>query len=515
MVPDALSNLSRASLSEDGGDAGTRPGRIYAQRVQARASAWTCTGLSSWCYARGELPSRGGAFGKLTVGSLVATFPAVTLSDQATKVGLRALNRFARLELLDRFGAREPAERLLHRASRNGTRTAARASRTFTTTAKLTRPSRLAGTRSGDLFDLTPSDEQQMLLESFRSFAADRLRPAANEADASSTPPAELMAQSSELGVTMVGVPEELGGVFEERSATTSVLIAETLAHGDVGLAIAALAPAAVSTAISLWGDAHQQAKYVPPFVGEEVPAAALAILEPRPVFDPMRLETRARQLENGGYALDGIKALVPRAADAELFLIAAQVDDGDPSLFIVESGTPGVSVEPDPGMGLRAAATGRLTLEDVRLPAEALLAGEAPGAYAECVQRARLAWCAVAVGAAQAVLDYVIPYVNDRVAFGEPISNRQAVAFAVADIGIELEGMRLTTLRAASRADQETDFAQATAVARQLCSEKGMAIGSDGVQLLGGHGFVTEYPVERWYRDLRAVGLMEGVLLV
>ena len=109
-----------------------------------------------------------------------------------------------------------------------------------------------------------------MLLDSFRSFAAERLRSAATEADAESAAPEELMAQSSELGITMLGVPEELGGVFEERSATTSVLIAETLAHGDMGLAVAALAPAAVSTAISLWGDADQQAKYLPPFVGDD-----------------------------------------------------------------------------------------------------------------------------------------------------------------------------------------------------------------------------------------------------
>ena len=130
-------------------------------------------------------------------------------------------------------------------------------------------------------------------------------------------------------------------------------------------------------------------------------------------------------------------------------------------------------------------------------------------------MQRARLAWCALAVGTAQAVLDYVIPYVNERKAFGEPISNRQAVAFAVADIAIELEGMRLATYRAASRADQELDFAREAALARVLCADKGMAIGSAGVQLLGGHGYVKEHPVERWYRDLRAAGVMEGALLV
>jgi len=108
-----------------------------------------------------------------------------------------------------------------------------------------------------------------------------------------------------------------------------------------------------------------------------------------------------------------------------------------------------------------------------------------------------------------------VIPYVNDRQAFGEPVSNRQGVAFAVSDIGIESNAMRLATYRAASRADRGESFGREAAIARKLCTDKGMKIGSDGVQLLGGHGFVKEHPVERWYRDLRAAGVMEGALLV
>jgi alkylation response protein AidB-like acyl-CoA dehydrogenase len=107
-----------------------------------------------------------------------------------------------------------------------------------------------------------------------------------------------------------------------------------------------------------------------------------------------------------------------------------------------------------------------------------------------------------------------VIPYVKEREAFGEAIANRQAVAFAVADIAIELDGMRLVTWRAASRADQGKSFAREAALARSLCTRHGMRIGSDGVQLLGGHGYVKDHPVERWYRDLRAIGIMEGALL-
>lgn len=118
-------------------------------------------------------------------------------------------------------------------------------------------------------------------------------------------------------------------------------------------------------------------------------------------------------------------------------------------------------------------------------------------------------------MGTSQAVLDYVIPYVNERQAFGEPISHRQAVAFMVADIKIELDGLRMITLRGASRADQGRGFAREAALAKTFATEKGMKIGSDGVQLLGGHGFTKEHPVERWYRDLRAIGVAEGIVVL
>ena len=436
------------------------------------------------------------------------------LTDRGRAIGLRALGRIASSDLVDRLGLRQPTERFLHGASKTTARTAARAGRTFAAAQKLSRPVRQPRAAERGVFDLRGSEEQQMLRESVHDFALAKLRPAAEEADAESAAPAELLAQSGELGLTMVGVPEELGGAVEERSAVTSVLLGEALAAGDMGIAVACLAPAGVSTALALWGDADQQATYLPAFVGEDVPAAALAVLEPRALFDPFDLHTRAREAD-GGYVLTGAKALVPRALDGELFIVAAQLAGHGPALFIVEPGTSGITVEPEPAMGVRAAATGRMTLKDVKLPAAALLGDASPEVFRDCVQLGRLAWCAVAVGTAQAVLDYVIPYVKDRTAFGEPISNRQAVAFAVANIAIELEGMRLATYRAASRVDQGLPFAREVVLARRLCSERGATIGSDGVQLLGGHGYVKEHPVERWYRDMRAGGVMEGALVV
>lgn len=422
---------------------------------------------------------------------------------------MTVLNRVAGSRLVARLGVKAPVDRALYHATRAGFTAA---NRTFTATKKLSAPQRLPAAGDTGVFDLNPTEEQRMITDTVREFAAERLRPAAAEADEKCAAQPDLLSTAAELGVALVGVPEELGGVATERSTVTNVLVAEALAEGDLGLAVACLAPAAVSNALVLWGDETQQATYLPAFTGEDVPAAALAIQEARPLFDPFTLRTKAYRTP-GGFVLTGAKSMVPRAASAELFVVAADLDGRGPALFLVESSAAGLSVEPEPAMGLRAAGTGRLELSRVAVPASALL-GDAT-AYADCVRLSRLGWCALAVGTGTAVLSYVTGYVNDRVAFGEPVSHRQGVAFKVADIGTELDGMRLLTYRAAARAEQGRTFAREVALARKLCAAKGMTIGSDGVQLLGGHGFVKEHPVERWYRDLRAVGLMEGAVLV
>lgn len=429
-------------------------------------------------------------------------------------VGLRALNRVAGLEVLDRIGVRERAERILYSTTKNGFRAAEAVGRRFNGSRSLDRPVRQGAGARATQFDLTPTDEQQMMREAVGDFALEKVRPAALDADAACATPAELLDQANELGITMLGVPGELGGAFEERSAITSFLVAEQLARGDMGIAVAMLAPAAVGNALSLWGDADQQSAYLGEFAGENPPAAAVALLEPRALFDPFELRATARK-SGEDYVLEGVKSLVPRAADAELFVVAAELDGRGPALFLVESADGGISYEAEPAMGVRAAGTGRLTLNGVKLPADRLLGDGDPASYRDCVRLARLGWCAVAIGTAQAAADYVKQYVNERVAFGEPISHRQAVAFNVANIAIELEGMRLTALRAASRSDQGLDNGREVALARRLATQKGMQIGSDAVQLLGGHGYTKEHPVERWYRDLRAAGLMEGVLVL
>lgn len=384
----------------------------------------------------------------------------------------------------------------------------------MSTETDITEPARQPLAEPGTSFDATPSDEQRMLVEAVRDFAHRQIRPAAVAADTACATPAELLTTAAELGLAAIGVPEAHGGVLEQRATVTSALIAEALAEGDMGIALACLAPGGVATALGLWGDAQQQADHLPAFAGDAPPAAAVAIAEPHVLFDPFSLRTGARRGSGGDFQLDGAKALVPRAAEAELLIVAAELD-GTPALFLLDPTAAGVSIEAAPAMGLRAAATAHVTLAGVTVPAGALLGDADPQVYRELVALARLGWCALAVGTAQAVLDYVSEYVNQRVAFGEPISNRQSVAFAVANIAIEVESLRLATYRAAGLAETGREFRHAAALARALAGEHAMRIGSDGVQLLGGHGYTKEHPVERWYRDLRAAGMMEGALVL
>ncbi|APA96596.1 Short-chain specific acyl-CoA dehydrogenase, mitochondrial [Nocardia seriolae] len=432
---------------------------------------------------------------------------------------MRVMTTITGSELAEKYKLRKPIERLTYEGTKTGFRTLGAATRAFEKVAGGGAPKRLPAneSRKKDYFDLTPTDEQQMIVETVREFAAEILRPAAYEADNAAKAPRDLLERAAELGITLINVPEELEGAASERGAVTNSLVAEALSHGDMGLALPILAPSGVAVALSQWGTDAQQKTYLGAFTGENVPQASVVISEPQALFDPFALKTKATRSPSG-YRLNGVKTLVPAAGDAELFIVAAELD-GRPTFFIVEAATEGVVVEADPSMGMRAAGLGRLLLNNVAVPANALL-GDSEGAvraeeYADAVRLARLGWASLAIGTGQAVLDYVIPYVKEREAFGEPIAHRQAVAFMVANMAIELDGLRLVTLRGASRAEQGLSFAREAALAKKLATDKGMQIGLDGVQLLGGHGFTKEHPVERWYRDLRGAGVAEGIVLI
>jgi alkylation response protein AidB-like acyl-CoA dehydrogenase len=434
--------------------------------------------------------------------------------DEVMGGGLRVLNRIADSPLVERLGLEDRAQRLVYEGAKRAAETAAKAAKRF------------GPKRSGDRarpsmkFDLSLSEEQQLMRDTLRRFADGVMQPAARDADDRCAPPDDFLEAFTSLGAMAMAVPETMGGAAERVSAASQMLIAEDLARGDMGLAYAALSPLSFVNALVHWGDDHQRASLLPSFVEGESLAASVAVVEPQPLFDPSSLRTTATK-RGSDYLLSGEKSMVALADRAEWFLVAAEIPKAGPRFFLVERDSAGVEVAEESAMGLQSAGLGRLRLDKVRVTRESVLGGETAlkadggAAYDDATNRARIAWGAMALGTSQALLDYVIPYCNDRMAFGEPISHRQAVAFMIADIGIELESMRMLVYRAAGRIDAGLKCQREAYLAHTLCSEKAMQIGTDGVQLLGGAGFIKDHPMEIWYRQLRSIAVMDGNLLL
>jgi alkylation response protein AidB-like acyl-CoA dehydrogenase len=364
---------------------------------------------------------------------------------------------------------------------------------------------------SEQLFDLTLTDEQTMTRDSVQRFAGAEMAASARAADEAGEATAGFYDKTLELGLTLMPIPEALGGAGVARAPVSNVLTAEDLARGDLPMALGALTPLAVVNTIIDQGSESQQEKYLPRFCGETFYAASTAFMEPRALFDPTDLQTTAKR-EGDGFILNGKKTMVPLGLDAELLLVIAQLGDEGPAVFIIEGNPAGMTRNKEEHMGLRTVQLAGIEFENVKLDADALL-GDGAFDLQRFVDLSRIGICALAVGTCQAVLDYVTEYCNERIAFGEPITNRQSVAFMIADIAIELDAMRLMTWRAAATAERGEDFHEQAYLAKQFCGEHAMTIGTDGVQLLGGHGFCREHPVEMWYRNLRAIAILDGAV--
>jgi alkylation response protein AidB-like acyl-CoA dehydrogenase len=366
---------------------------------------------------------------------------------------------------------------------------------------------------SEQLFDLTLSDEQTMTRDSVQRFAQAEMAVSARAADEAGAATDGFYEKTLELGLTLMPIPEAMGGAGVARSPVSNVLTAEDLARGDLPMALGALTPLAVVNTIIDQGSDAQCEKYLPRFCGETFYAASTAFMEPRALFEPTELQTSA-QRDGDGFVLSGKKTMVPLGLDAELLLVIAELEGEGPAAFIIEGSPEGVTRSEEEHMGLRTLQLAGIEFKNVKLDADALL-GEGAFDLQRFIDLSRIGICALAVGTSQAVLDYVTEYCNERIAFGEPITNRQSVAFMIADIAIELDAMRLMTWRAAATAERGEDFHEQAYLAKLFCGEHAMTIGTDGVQLLGGHGFCREHPVEMWYRNLRAIAILDGAVSV
>ncbi|MBP7962177.1 MAG: acyl-CoA dehydrogenase family protein [Caldilineaceae bacterium] len=359
-------------------------------------------------------------------------------------------------------------------------------------------------------FDMT--DEQKMLVDTVHRFAEQQMRKVHREAEEARHTPADLIRKGWEIGLVPASIDAEYGG-FGEYSALTSALFMEELGWGDVGMSLHLLTPSLFALPVNLFGSKEQKAEFLPRFCDENFPKATAALLEPVFQFDPAELLTVAEK-DGKDYIIKGTKTYVPLADEAELFLVYAN-EGGRTQAFIVPADAPGVTVGTQVQMmGAKALKTFMVGFDNVRVSKDARLGGLRGIRLNRLLTVMRISMGALAVGQARAAYEYALKYAKERTAFGEPIAHRQSIAFMLANMRIEIEGARLMVWEAAYKLDAGEDATKAAVLAKHYAQNMVMETTDSAVQVLGGHGYIREYPVELWFRNGRGFATWEGLVM-
>jgi alkylation response protein AidB-like acyl-CoA dehydrogenase len=371
--------------------------------------------------------------------------------------------------------------------------------------------------RGGDtMADFTLDEDQQQIQDMMRKFAENEFRVIARDCDEESKLPEDLLGKVWELGFCPNVVPEKYGGYEMGRSVVTSTIMLEELAYGDVSLTIGALSPLLMMIPILEFGTEEQKEEWLPKFCAEKFFPATAALMEPRITFDPFNLHTTV-EMSGDQVIVNGAKCMVPLADGADHILVFATTSKGagpgSVEALIVDKDAEGLTIgEREKNMGLNPLPLFPVTFENCEIPKSRRVGGNRGIDYMRLLNLSRANLCAMAVGVAHASHDYALNYAKERVAFGEPIASRQAIAFMLAESAMEIDGMRMLAWRAAWRLDRSEDATRDATLAKMYCSEQTMKVVDSGVQILGGHGYIREHPVEMWFRNGRAFSTMEGL---
>ncbi len=361
-------------------------------------------------------------------------------------------------------------------------------------------------------FELT--DDQQEFVDAIHRFAENELRKNLRAADEDGQVPNDVLEIGWNLGLVPAGIPEEYGGYADEQPALTAALAYEELAWGDLSATLQLLAPAQLAFPIREFGSTAQRESYLPLVCNEAAPNLTGTIVEPKYLFDPRNLETTA-ELGEGMYSLNGRKTYVPLADQADTFLVYVN-EGGETQAFIIEKSNPGLQVgEREKLMGLKALPTYSLQLENCRVPVECRLGEEEGSDIGTLLARSNVALAALAVGVGRAALEYATAYAKEREAFGEKIAQRQSIAFLLAEMAIEVDATRLMAWEAAWRRDSGEAAIEAATLARMYADEMVLNVADSALQVLGGHGYIREHPVELWLRNARGFASFDGMAFV
>jgi acyl-CoA dehydrogenase len=364
------------------------------------------------------------------------------------------------------------------------------------------------------MLEFEPTPEQQALVQTARQFTKDRIIPIAAEADAHSKLPVDVIKQAWELGLVGSSIPEAYGGMG--LSELDHVLIVEELAYGCTGIQTSITANTLAAMPIMLAGNEEQKKKYLGSLTKEPL-FAAYAITEPAAGSDAAGIQCRARK-DGNSWVLNGQKCFITNASVASWYVVFATTN---PELrhrgimaFIVDRDSPGLSIgKKEDKMGQRASDTATVILDDVRVPAENVLATEGDGfkLAMQTFDRTRPDIGAGACGLMRRALEESIKYALERQSFGTVIANHQAVQFMIAEMAIKYEATRLLVQKAAWMIDHGSRNSIIASYSKAFGADAAMQVATDAVQVFGGNGYMREYPVEKLMRDAKVLQIYEG----
>ncbi|MGP8248623.1 MAG: acyl-CoA dehydrogenase family protein [Candidatus Dormibacteria bacterium] len=372
--------------------------------------------------------------------------------------------------------------------------------------------------------DFAPTPEQEEIRELAHRFAEQEMRPVAADYDEREETPWSVIRKAHEVGLgAAAGFPVRYGGGGLD--ALTGLMVIEELAWGDAGIAVSISASGLAGAGILAMGTEEQKERYLSLLCDPgEVRLGAMGLTEPESGSDSLALRTTATAVD-GGYVLNGTKQFCTNGGIADVQVIFATVDrslgPAGIAAFVVEKGNPGMRQgRKERKLGVRASHTAQVILEDCFVAAEARLgydaAGESQGPGAAgammMLEATRPAVAAGALGIARAAFEFARDYSLTREQFGKPIAHHQAIAFKLADMATEIDATRLLIWRAGWLAAEGRGFARAEgSMAKLMAGDVAMRVTVDAVQVLGGYGYMKDYPVERWMRDAKIYQIWEG----
>jgi alkylation response protein AidB-like acyl-CoA dehydrogenase len=363
--------------------------------------------------------------------------------------------------------------------------------------------------------DYLLNDEQKMVQELSRKIAEEKVRPVAAHYDETEEFPWDIIKILAQSDLFSIFVPQEFGGTGQ--GVLELCLVTEELSRACAGIAVCFAASALGTFPIILFGNEEQKNKYLPDLAsGKKI--AAFGITEPEAGSDASGIKTAARK-EGNFYILNGLKHFITNGGDAQTYVVIAMTDKTKgargASAFIVEKDTPGFSFgKKEDKLGIRASSTRELVFTDCKIPKDNLLAKEGMGFIVtmKTFDMSRPGVASQAVGIAQGALDVAVKYAKERQQFGKPISSFQGIQWMLADMATEVEAARALVYACAREIDAGVkDVARDSAMAKMYASDVAMKVATDAVQILGGYGYMRDYPAEKYMRDAKITQIYEG----